>query len=152
MVLDADLLDMPILNANPNLFALFTQHADTLLAKLHSASLTTRVKREIVTLLKGEEPALATVADRLAMGVRTLQLHLKEEGTTYQQLLDEVRQSLAVQHLREAYLSTNDIAYLLGFAEPSVFFRSFKKWTGKTPGTFRQQAFRTQGRLGQLAA
>lgn len=146
LVLAAGLLDTPILNANPSLFTLFTQHADALLAKLHTPSLTTRVKREIVTLLRGEEPTLANVADRLNMGVRTLQLHLKSEGTTYRQVLDDARKTLAVAHLRELYLSTTDIAYLLGFAEPSVFFRSFKKWTGKTPGAFRSQRAMTYQR------
>lgn len=137
MVLDAALLETPILNANPGLFALFEQHADALLQRLQTPTLSGRVRTEIVRLMKGEEPSLATVADRLNLGVRTLQLHLKAEGTTYQQLLDEVRKELAVKHLREANFSTTDIAYLLGFAEPSVFFRSFKKWTGQTPGAFR---------------
>lgn len=141
-VFDAALLDLPVLNANASLFPLFEQHADELLRKLPTAvsarpSLAARVRTEIVALLKGEEPTLATVADRLAMGVRTLQLHLKDEGFTYQQLLDDVRRELAVRHLREPNLSTTDIAYLLGFAEPSVFFRSFKKWTGVTPGAYR---------------
>ena len=137
MVLDASLLDTPILNANPNLFVLFERHADGLLQQLQTPTLSSRVRAEIVTLLKGEEPTLSTVADRLAMGVRTLQLHLKEENITYQQLLDDIRKELAVRHLREHSLSTTDIAYLLGFAEPSVFFRSFKKWTGQTPGAYR---------------
>ena len=139
LVLDASVLNTPILNANPRLFTLFTQQADALLAKLHTPSLTTRVKREIVALLKGEEPTLAVVADRLNMGVRTLQLHLKDEETTYQRVLDDVRKTLAVEHLRGPHLSTTDIAYLLGFAEPSVFYRTFKKWTGATPGTFRSR-------------
>lgn len=137
MVLDAALLDTPILNASPSLFALFEHHADDLLQRLQTPTLSSRVRAEIVALMKGEEPTLATVADRLAMGVRTLQLHLKEENITYQQLLDDIRKDLAVKHLREHNLSTTDIAYLLGFAEPSVFFRSFKKWTGQTPGAFR---------------
>ncbi|GAB3888766.1 AraC family transcriptional regulator [Spirosoma agri] len=137
MVLDAALLDTPVLNASPTLSAMFEQHATGLLNQLKTPTLSSRVKAEIILLMKGEEPTLATVADRLAMGVRTLQLHLKEEGTTYQQLLDEIRKDLAIQHLREQNLSTTDIAYLLGFAEPSVFFRSFKKWTGVTPGAFR---------------
>lgn len=137
MHVDADLLNTPILNANPSLSAMFDQHATSLLNQLRTPSLSSRVKAEIIFLMKGEEPALATVADRLAMGVRTLQLHLKEEGTTYQQLLDDIRKELAIQHLREPNLSTTDIAYLLGFAEPSVFFRSFKKWTGVTPGAYR---------------
>lgn len=137
IVLDAALLGMPVLNASPSLSALFERHANDLLQRLKTPTLSSRVKTEIITLMKGEEPTLATVADRLAMGLRTLQLHLKEEGTTYQQLLDDIRKELAVKHLREQHLSTTDIAYLLGFAEPSVFFRSFKKWTGQTPGAYR---------------
>ena len=137
MILDATLLDLPVLNASPSLSILFEKHAGDILAKIKTPSLSTRVKSEIITLMKGEEPTLATVADRLSMGVRTLQLHLKDTGTSYQQLLDEVRKELALSHLREQNLSTTDIAYLLGFAEPSVFFRSFKKWTGQTPGAYR---------------
>ena len=137
MVLDATLLDLPVLNASPTLSVLFEKHATDILVKLKAPSLSSRVKSEIITLMKGEEPTLSTVANRLAMGVRTLQLHLKGVGTSYQQLLDETRKELAVSHLREPNLSTTDIAYLLGFAEPSVFFRSFKKWTGQTPGAFR---------------
>ncbi|GAB3920635.1 AraC family transcriptional regulator [Larkinella terrae] len=139
MILDAEWLGKPVMNANPGLFPLFEQHARELLLKLRQPDLSFRVKQEIIALLKGEEPTLALVADRLAMGVRTLQLHLKETGVTYQQLLDDVRRNLAIQHLREPYFSTTDIAYLLGFSEPSVFYRTFKKWTGSTPGAYRQQ-------------
>lgn len=136
-ILHTQWLETPILNANPALFAVFDQHASAMLDNLRQTTLVTRVKKEIIALLKGEEPTLSAVADRLAMGVRSLQLHLKEAGTTYQQLLDEVRCDLAIRHLRETYLSTTDIAYLLGFSEPSVFFRSFKRWTGHTPGLYR---------------
>ncbi|MCB2378839.1 AraC family transcriptional regulator [Hymenobacter sp. BT635] len=135
---DATLLDLPVINANPVLFPLFEQHAAALLARLRTPSLPDRVKREIVELLKGAEPTLATVADRLTMGVRTLQLKLKETGHTYQQLLDAVRHELARRHLLDAQLSTTDIAFLLGYSEPSAFVRSFKKWTGQTPGAFRK--------------
>ena len=140
LVLNAALLDTPVLNASPGLFAMFEKHADALLARLKTPTLSSRVQAELVQLMKGEEPTLTTVADRLNIGVRTLQLHLKDEGTTYQQLLDDVRKTLAEQHLRDPYLSTTDIAYLLGFAEPSVFFRSFKRWTGQTPGAYRRLA------------
>jgi AraC-like DNA-binding protein len=142
MVLDAALLDTPVMNASPGLFLLIEQHAIDQMKRLQTPTLTLaqRVRTEIVSLMRGEEPALTVVADKLAMGVRTLQLHLKEEGTSYQQLLADVRRDLAVKHLREPNFSTTDIAYLLGFAEPSVFFRSFKKWTGQTPGAFRATA------------
>ncbi|MCC3155679.1 AraC family transcriptional regulator [Hymenobacter sp. 15J16-1T3B] len=136
---DAAALALPVLNANPALFPLFEQHADALLAQLRQPTLPDRVKREIVRLLKGAEPTLAAVADALAMGVRTLQLHLREAGLSYQQLLDEVRRELAERHLRAPHLSTTDVAFLLGYSEPSVFVRSFKRWTGQTPGAFRKQ-------------
>ncbi|RZJ57981.1 MAG: helix-turn-helix domain-containing protein, partial [Hymenobacter sp.] len=77
--------------------------------------------------LKGEAPTLATVAGGLHLGVRTLQLKLKAAHHTYQQLLDTGRCDLAQRHLREPHLSTTDIAFLLGYSEPSVFVRSFKK-------------------------
>ncbi|MVN75194.1 helix-turn-helix domain-containing protein [Hymenobacter sp. HMF4947] len=138
---DAATLALPVLHANPGLFPLFEQHAAALLAQLPTSqqpTLVEQVRREIVHQLNGEVPTLATVADRLHLGVRTLQLKLKAAKHTYQQLLDEVRCDLAERHLREPHLSTTDIAFLLGYSEPSVFVRSFKKWTGQTPGAFRR--------------
>lgn len=138
---DAATLALPIPHANPALFPLFEQHAAALLAQLPThqpPTLAERVRAEIVRLLKGEAPTLAAVADCLHLGVRTLQLKLKEAGHTYQQLLDAVRNDLAQRHLREPHLSITDVAFLLGYSEPSVFVRSFKKWTGQTPGAFRR--------------
>ena len=138
---DARTLARPVLHANPGLFPLFEQHAAALLAQLPTAqapTLAEQVRREIVRQLKGEAPTLAAVADALHLGVRTLQLKLKAAGHTYQQVLDAVRCDLAQRHLREPHLSTTDIAFLLGYSEPSVFVRTFKKWTGQTPGAFRR--------------
>ena len=140
---DAATLARPVRHANPALFPLFEQHAAALLAQLPThqpPALPEQVRGEIVRRLRGEAPTLAAVADHLCLGVRTLQLKLKEAGHTYQQLLDEVRQQLAQRHLREPHLSITDVAFLLGYSEPSVFVRSFKKWTGLTPGGFRRQA------------
>ena len=138
---DAATLAHPVRHAHPGLFPLFEQHAAALLAQLPSnqpPTLVEQVRREIVRQLKGQAPTLATVADCLHLGVRTLQLKLKAANHTYQHLLDAVRCELAQRHLREPYLSTTDIAFLLGYAEPSVFVRAFKKWTGQTPGAFRR--------------
>ena len=138
---DAETLARPVMHANPALFPLFEQHAAALLARLPTSqppTLAEQVRGEIVRQLKGEAPTLAAVADRLCLGVRSLQLKLKEAGHSYQQLLDGVRRDLAQRHLREPHLSITDVAFLLGYSEPSVFVRSFKKWTGQTPGAFRQ--------------
>ncbi|GAA4040279.1 AraC family transcriptional regulator [Hymenobacter glaciei] len=141
IALDEATLALPIPYANAALFPLFEQHAVALLARLPTSQLPTlaeQVRGEIVRLLKGEAPTLAAVADCLHLGVRTLQLKLKETGHTYQQLLDAVRSDLAQRHLHEPALSITDIAFLLGYSETSVFVRSFKKWTGQTPGAFRR--------------
>ncbi len=104
---------------------------DSLLAK-------TWAEAEAAARLIGQVPALASVAARLHVSVRTLQLHLKAAGHSYQELLNDVRRALAQRHLREAQLSITDIAFLPGYAELSVFGRSFRKWTGQTPGAFRR--------------
>ena len=97
-----------------------------------------RVQRELARQLKGEEPTITTVARSLAVSVRSLQARLREEGTSYQTLLDEVRKELAQQHLKSGRHTVADVAYLLGFSEPSAFSRSFKKWTGLAPQLYRQ--------------
>jgi AraC-like DNA-binding protein len=139
IVFAASYLQTPVLNANASLFNLFEKHAHDYLQKITGTdTLGYRVRKAITEGLKGEEPKLSSIARHLAMSERSIQMKLKEEGLTYQQLLDEVRKEMALSHLREPYLSTTDIAYLLGFSEPSVFSRAFKKWTGTTPNAYRK--------------
>ena len=78
------------------------------------------------------------MADQLNTGVRTLQRQLREEKTSYQELLNAVKKEMAIKHLKSGQMSISEIAYILGFSEPSVFHRSFKKWTGYTPKSFRR--------------
>ena len=70
---------------------------------------------------------------------RTLQRRLQEENSSFQQLLDETRRELAVQYLAQPDRSLLEIAYLLGFADPSNFFRAFRRWFGTTPGEYRSR-------------
>ncbi|SIR32831.1 transcriptional regulator, AraC family [Pontibacter lucknowensis] len=138
-VFEADWLQKPVVSANPELNLLFEQYANEYLQRLREPrSLTERVQRELARQLKGEEPNVTSVARSLALSVRSLQAKLSEEGTTYQRVLDSVRQELAKQHLRSGHHTVADVAYLLGFSEPSAFSRSFKKWTGLPPQLYRQ--------------
>lgn len=140
--LPAAVLALPLPTANPALLALMEPHAAVLLTRLHQPpALPDRVRHEIGRLLTGTVPTLAIVANALGFQPRTLQLQLRQAGYSYQQLLDEVRRELAERHLRDHRLSTTDITFLLGFAEPSVFVRSFRRWTGQTPGACRRAAW-----------
>jgi AraC-like DNA-binding protein len=53
-------------------------------------------------------------------------------------ITDDVRCSLAIEYLKTTIMSTDDIALLLGFSEPTNFRRAFKRWTGKTTRDYRQ--------------
>lgn len=70
---------------------------------------------------------------KLGLSTRTLQRRLKEEGTSFQRTLDEVRTELARHYLKNSSMSGAEISFLLGFEDPNSFFRAFQRWTGKTP-------------------
>ncbi len=136
VVLDNSDLDITLRSANPNLLTAFEGHADAALRALEqSATLSERVVREIVNLLKGEAPPIAAIARALAISTRHLQRGLAHEGTTYQVLLDEARRELAVRHLAAPDATVAKVAWLVGFSEPSAFHRAFRRWTGHSPRT-----------------
>lgn len=82
-------------------------------------------------------PGFETISRALNMSAPTLRRRLKREGTTFQQLKDESRCEAAKLCLDRPELSINDVALQMGFTDPSAFHRSFKKWTGQTPGQYR---------------
>lgn len=87
-------------------------------------------------------PGFEAISRALNMSAPTLRRRLKREGTTFQQLKDAARCDAAKLCLDRPELSINDVALQMGFTDPSAFHRSFKKWTGKTPGQFRTERSR----------
>lgn len=85
-------------------------------------------------------PSFERITDLLHMSAPTLRRRLKREGTTFQELKDDCRRKASIDYLNRPELSINDVAILMGFTDPSAFYRSFKKWTGMTPGEFRATA------------
>ena len=85
-----------------------------------------------------EFPEFEDVAARLCMTPQTLRRRLKEEDNSYQAIKDPLRREAAIYYLSRPQLGIADIAQLMGFSEPSTFHRAFKKWTGMTPGEYRQ--------------
>ncbi len=84
-------------------------------------------------------PSVTDMASQLNISVRTLRRRLLEENSTYQQFKDNLRRDAALNYLNRPELKIIAVSALLGFDEPSAFHRSFKKWTGLTPGEYRQQ-------------
>ena len=67
-----------------------------------------------------------------------MQRKLSEEGTTFQKQLNNTREIMALHYVKNTDMSTNDIAYLLGYAELNSFLRAFSIWTGKSLTDFKR--------------
>jgi AraC-like DNA-binding protein len=85
-------------------------------------------------------PSAEDIAEILRMTSRTLRNHLREQGTSFQGILDDLRHQLAIDYLEKSDLSLAEVSVLVGFNDPSNFRRAFKKWTGTSPSEFRSAA------------
>ena len=139
LLVPVEYLTVPLRQADANLLRTLEEHALALMAGLDGDEpLPQRVKNALRLLLKDGLPRKERVAEKFHMTVRTLQRHLQQAGTSYQQILDELRQELAEHYLLRSELTIQDIACYLGFTESRSFHRSFKSWTGQTPGEYRE--------------
>jgi AraC-like DNA-binding protein len=98
------------------------------------------LKGAIVDGLSRQTCSLRQMAQQLGMSERTLTRRLAEEGVSFIRLLNETRRELAEDHLRSQQLSIGEIAFVLGYAEPTAFHHAFRRWTGMTPAEFRARA------------
>ncbi|MFO0669812.1 MAG: AraC family transcriptional regulator [Polyangiaceae bacterium] len=133
-------LGLPHPKYDPHLRELIELEAQAELARVpESASVSKRV-RDIVRPLLATDAAslLEIVAKKLRMSARTLQRYLKDEETSFQRELDQLRREVAEHRLRETDDSLATIAHELGFADQSAFHKAFVRWTGRTPGDVRK--------------
>jgi AraC-like DNA-binding protein len=136
---DHEYLEAPLPCADPAVHALLCGHVQlTLDHAAERPTLTSRV-REVTSreLLEGA-PSIFTVARQLRMSPRTLARRLEREGTTFSAVFDSLRQELAVSYVARRDLAFSDIAFRLRFAHVEGFYRAFRRWTGRTPLTYRR--------------
>jgi AraC-like DNA-binding protein len=109
------------------------------LAAFDGSGVSAKIREEIARRLPDGEPRREQVARALKLGDRTLTRRLREEDTSFQKLLDETRRDLAQNYLARRNMSLAEVAYLLGFADQTAFFRACKRWFDASPGQFRAQ-------------
>jgi AraC-like DNA-binding protein len=129
-------LSQPIPTADPTVSDLCERIAAQI-AEAQGGSVSVRVRQVLMKHLSKGDPRRETVAAKLCMSERTLQRRLTEEGTSFAELVDEVRREAAERYFRHGDFSPTEITFALGFSDPSNFYRACKRWFGRSPSTMR---------------
>lgn len=134
-----DDLKIPFVSYNESMWQYFKPELVKRLSELEvDASMGTRVRTALTELLPGGLCGIDDVASKLGISKRTLQRKLSYENTTFQKQLNNTREMLAIHYISNTDISTNDIAYLLGYQELNSFLRAFTMWTGKSVSEYRK--------------
>ena len=134
-----DVLEKPVLAANPRVARINDQVVIEYLERVGRGSLESRVKEKILERLPSGRPGQAEIAAELNMSLRNLQRKLQAEGTSFRDLLEEIRKDLAIRFIRDSQRPIGAISYSLGYSEPANFTRSFRGWTGISPRRYREK-------------
>ncbi|MEO0598579.1 MAG: helix-turn-helix domain-containing protein, partial [Chloroflexota bacterium] len=130
--------ERPFLTANDAMWSIFEPQLNQRMQDLaQNATYAEKVRACLIEILASGQYNVDDVASRLAVSRRTLQRHLRNEGTSFQQVLDGLREELARHYLAKSEYSSGQIAFLLGYEDPNSFFRAFRTWTGQTPDVVR---------------
>jgi AraC-like DNA-binding protein len=134
-----EVLDVPLKLADPQAYETAAQICQRELDKLAAhESLAVRVRRLLLENQSGF-PSLQVAARMFHLTPRTLHRRLGDEGTSFRDILEDVRHTLAVEHMKSGRWSIEELAYTLGYSDLANFRRAFKRWEGVPPSEFRQQ-------------
>ena len=140
IIVDEGFLSIRLPDTNPYLSRILKTHADELLKNLENSKSTRgRVESLLLPILHTGDVSIATITAKLGVSRQTLFRKLKAEGVSYEQVLDELRHTLALRYLKEKKMSVTETAYLVGFSNPTAFSHAFKRWTGSRPRVIRNK-------------
>ncbi len=139
LILPLSDMSIPLQGACPELAQVNDNLTSEYLAKLDRSDIVANARARIVEQLASGDCSKTKLAAALNMSKTTLQQRLTERGTSFNQLLNEIRRELACNYLRQSGVSVTEITFLLGFTDVSNFTRAFKRWTGVSPTAFREQ-------------
>ena len=135
----ADLL-LPFRKANNVMWEYLEPVLDEkIAASQHHYGVVQSVRAELLQMIPSGSYSLEKLSSHLGVSGRTLQRELQQAGTSYQHECSQAQSELACSYLKNPVASLQDVALLSGYTEVSSFTRAFKKWTGLTPGQYRNQ-------------
>jgi AraC-like DNA-binding protein len=135
--LEQHVVDEPLIGGIREIAHHNDQIIEGYLETLDKEDIVTRVKKFIIQDLSSGRCSKKRVAEQMLMSQSALQLKLTERGSTFQDLRDQVRKSLALSYIEQGHISITEISFLLGFTDTSNFSRAFRRWTGKSPTVYR---------------
>ena len=132
-------MELPFLTHNSGMWNVFEGDLKRRLADLdRDSTVTERLRAVLLEALPSGRGTLDSAASMLGLSARTLQRRLRQEGTAFKEVLRQTRRNLAQYYLTQTSLSASHIGFLLGFDDPSSFFRAYSAWTGTTPESTRR--------------
>lgn len=136
-------LELPIVSEDKRLLGILEDHGDKILSeRSNAAGYRGLVANRLLHALPGGSVRAAVIGKQLGMSERSLRRYLAQEGTSFGEVLDDLRSRLARRYLQDGSVSLQQIAWLLGYSELAAFNHAFKRWTGTTPGKARVQSAR----------
>ena len=134
---DQSFLDLPLQqNGSADLFL-----QEERIAQQSEELFVRSVRKTIAELMLRQTPTLEMIAKVHGLHKRTLERRLEQWGTTFEVLLDQFRRERALKMVRQNSRTITDIAFLLGYSDPSHFSRAFRRWTGRTPKEYAMISF-----------
>jgi AraC-like DNA-binding protein len=138
VLIDVEALSAPMRSRSPDMRHAFEARAARLAQDVGSQSvLAFQVKQRIESELARGPVSMGAVARRVRMSVATLRRKLDEEGTSYSEILDRVREELARHLIAASPRPLSEVSRMLGFSHVRAFTRAFHRWTGKSPSEIR---------------
>lgn len=129
--------DRAVKLADPRTHAMAREMCEQLLEEINRTGGIAADIRRILIEQPGRYPSIEAIAEKLEMYPRALRRKLEAEGTSYRDLLAEVRMRLAIEYLRKTHMTNEEIAGRLGYSDAANFRHAFIRWTGKSPSDFR---------------
>lgn len=136
-VMDKAVMQLPLPQANDLALRTAVAQCRKLLDERKTRPQVAGQVRDMLAANTAHMASMESVARTLCLTARTLRRRLQQENTTFAELRDEVRQTLAEEWLSGSSLSVEHIAEMLGYAEATSFINAFRRWTGRTPHAYR---------------